>query len=407
VVDLLVIADDLTGASETGAQFAGAGLPTVVSIDPEPTDDAARVRVVDTESRHVSPEEAARRVEYACRRARQAGVQRFYKKADSTLRGNVGAELAAMMRATGARVLPFIPAYPAAGRTTRGGCQFVHGEPLERTSLAHDPLSPIDSGSIAEIVARQSAVETVVVAPGRMPEAGGEDLRIWAFDAESEDDLDRIAAGLQERGLLSCCAGAAGFAECVARRLGGGREPAPTAGLRGPLLFVNGSLHETALEQVRRGIESDVEAFRLEPEAVSAGAGPGAPAPGVVEEAAEALRAGRDVLLCTVTGPGEDERYVDGPPRAVAAALGALAAGVVRRSGALGALAVFGGETAISVLRALGRTSFRPRRRLWPGVIECSLSLDGREVGFITKCGGFGPEDLVLRLRGISAGEET
>ncbi len=53
------------------------------------------------------------------------------KKIDSTLRGNPGGELEAMMAAQGCRMAVVAPAYPAAGRHTRDGRCYVHGVPLD------------------------------------------------------------------------------------------------------------------------------------------------------------------------------------------------------------------------------------------------------------------------------------
>jgi len=417
MVQLTVIADDLTGACETGAQFAAAGLEAVVSVHADgpldaPPDDAG-VWVVDTESRHLAPDRAVRCVAAAVERGRQLGAGWFYKKVDSTLRGNVGAELEALMRASRARVLPFIPAYPAAGRTTRGGVQYVEGKPLDRTFFADDPLSPVESSSIPRLIARQSSLSVLVVTADRLPDAGGSEPCIWAFDAATEEDLDGIADALEECDLLRCCAGAAGFAGRIAARLARGGRRVAAVHRRGPVLLVNGSLHERSLAQVRHAPKGTVESRRLGPGALFAGDGCPGDARNVVESASAALRGGRDVLLYTIVEGKERAVYercaaehgAEEPPRAVAGALGALTAAVVGAVDGLGAVAVFGGETAVAVLRALGCGSVRPRRQLWPGVIECILSPPRRRLGFITKCGGFGPDDLVERLCRIYSGE--
>ncbi|MGD8238515.1 MAG: four-carbon acid sugar kinase family protein [Armatimonadota bacterium] len=421
MIRLLVIADDLTGASETGAQFAEMGLVAEVSIDAEriagPPADDVDICVVDTESRHISPERAELRVERLVRATRRDGIGRFYKKMDSTLRGNIGAELEALMRAAGARRLPFVPAYPAAGRSTRDGRQYVHGQPLAETEFARDPLAPVESSSIPDIIARQSSVRASVIGTNELDtlfEPTQPDECICVFDAETDDDLDRIAACLEKHDLLRCCAGAAGFAERVARRLAPTtRRSAPVA-TSGPVLFVNGSLQETALRQVRRGLEAGIESAQLEPEVVFSH-DPHAAGSALIDSAYAQLQAGRDMLICTAVDPRDQERYlrraqqhgVDDHCAAVAEALAAIAAAIARRWDGLGAITAFGGDTAVVLLRALGLTTLRPRRELWPGVIECASRLGGRDMAFITKSGGLGPEDLVPRLSRMYAGRES
>ena len=117
---VLALADDLTGALETGARFAAAGVPAVVSVELSTASDAP-VLVIDTETRHLAPADAAARIhELACQ-ARARGVRFIYKKTDSTLRGNIGAELGALCRADPDSPLVYAPAYPAMGRTVRPG----------------------------------------------------------------------------------------------------------------------------------------------------------------------------------------------------------------------------------------------------------------------------------------------
>lgn len=409
--DLLAIADDLTGATETGAQFARMGLSVEVTVRRGANIDASggpRVLVADTESRHLPPEEAGERVLGLTRRAFGQGVGCFYKKTDSTLRGNIGTELEALMRATGRRRLPFVPAYPQTGRTTREGRHYVDGAPLAQTSFASDPLARVHYSSIPEIIGRQTPVPVQVVGRELLdaPQLETDSPQcICVFDAEEPEDLDRIACAVERWGMLSCCAGAAGFARCVAERMFETRTTTETSSPRPPLLAVNGSLHERALAQVRCGMQADLVACRLTPEVVFADEPPSA-AGEAVRAASSALAEGRCVLLYTVSEAGGRRRYeeyaaehgVTDPARAVARALGAVARAVVEESAELRTLAAFGGETAIALLRALGLDRLRPLRERWPSVVESSVVRDGRGMTFITKGGGLGPTDLLPRL---------
>ena len=96
---LLIIADDFTGALDTGVQFAAYGAATRVMVKDQ-VDFAscdAQVLVVDTETRHLPPEKAYQIVEELTRAACRAGIRYIYKKTDSALRGTIGAELAAVL----------------------------------------------------------------------------------------------------------------------------------------------------------------------------------------------------------------------------------------------------------------------------------------------------------------------
>jgi uncharacterized protein YgbK (DUF1537 family) len=92
-----IIADDLTGACDTGCLFAGQGPVGVVADPALPASDRA-VIAVDTESRPLGPDEAARAVRTAAARLGDRLARGLtFKKIDSTMRGAVGAELGALL----------------------------------------------------------------------------------------------------------------------------------------------------------------------------------------------------------------------------------------------------------------------------------------------------------------------
>jgi len=136
VPQVVVIADDLTGAADTGVAFARAGLTTLVYLQPGPF-VPADVLVLSTHSRHLTRSEAAGLAGQAAERTRRVSPGRgpawIYKKVDSTMRGHPGAELAAVMGALGVDRALVAPAFPEQGRTTVNGRQLVGGRPLDAT----------------------------------------------------------------------------------------------------------------------------------------------------------------------------------------------------------------------------------------------------------------------------------
>jgi len=79
---LLIIADDLTGAADTGVQLAKRGVSTLVlpSVTDFPDAWQYETVVVNTESRHASPGIAEEAVTAAVQIGRMHGVPHFYKK---------------------------------------------------------------------------------------------------------------------------------------------------------------------------------------------------------------------------------------------------------------------------------------------------------------------------------------
>ncbi len=138
---LLMIADDFTGALDTGVQLAAHGIPTQVVVgQADLSACSSTVLVVDTETRHLPAAKAAKAVEELTRSAVENGVGCIYKKTDSALRGNIGAELAALLKASGARNLPFLPAFPQIGRTTEKGVHYINGVPVNESPFGIDLL---------------------------------------------------------------------------------------------------------------------------------------------------------------------------------------------------------------------------------------------------------------------------
>ncbi|NLO35514.1 MAG: four-carbon acid sugar kinase family protein, partial [Clostridiaceae bacterium] len=157
MANLAFLADDLTGALDAGVQLLDFGYTVSVCLaHGDLTAETADILVLDSESRNILPAAAAEQVRRGLALLQAAGRHLVYKKIDSTLRGNIGSELAALLDATWCDGILIAPALPAQGRTTRDGIHFVQGLPLAQTELARDPFAPILSSRIAEIIASQS-----------------------------------------------------------------------------------------------------------------------------------------------------------------------------------------------------------------------------------------------------------
>ncbi len=121
---LAVIADDFTGANDTGVQFSKKGLKTIVVTNTQNVENVLEkldVLVIDTESRVADKKTAYEKVSETVKTLKSHGFEFIYKKLDSTLRGNIGIEIAAAMDAAGVNLALVAPALPSNGRTTIGG----------------------------------------------------------------------------------------------------------------------------------------------------------------------------------------------------------------------------------------------------------------------------------------------
>jgi uncharacterized protein YgbK (DUF1537 family) len=420
---IALIADDLTGASDAGVQFARRGLATRVLFD---LDDPAAARdaealAVDTDSRALPAAAAYARVRQVAEHLRTARPEHVYKKIDSTLRGNLGAEIDAVMDALEFRLAVVAPAFPALGRTTRQGVHYLRGTPVSQTEIGRDPKAPVRESNLVcllEDASRRAAalVPLATIAEGpesirrQVEQQAGRGASLLVCDAEDDADLRVIVDSLAERRDV-LWVGSAGLAEHLTEPLGlPARAPRPAELGRpaGPVLLVAGSVSETTRQQVA-AVEArpGVAAVELDPLAL---VGDASDCRAEVERCRQALRAaladGRDCALTV----GARREQVEGAaqrgaqrglrPGEVAAriadALGTLAADCARPS-PLGGLILTGGDTARAVCRHLGVTGVQLLAEVEPGVPLGRL-LGQRSPGLlaVTKAGAFGSEHTLV-----------
>ena len=142
---LTVIADDLTGALDTGVQFANRCVSVrVAAVNAAAVPEEifhADVAVIDAEVRHKTSQQAYNICLGLVQQALRCGTDTVYIKTDSGLRGNIGAMFQAALDASGAAAAYYAPALPRMNRLTRGGIQYIDGVPIMRVCSGKIPLS--------------------------------------------------------------------------------------------------------------------------------------------------------------------------------------------------------------------------------------------------------------------------
>lgn len=385
------LADDLSGALDAAAAFhhSGRRVRIALSADAWPEGGPDDVVGLTTETRNASAPEAARAVTQAVVLGRARGGRLLYKKIDSTLRGPVAAEIAALTAALpDARVL-FAPANPRVGRTVQDGRLLVRGVPVAETEFGRDPVCPV----------RESMIR-VLLGP-----AGGE--RIVIPDIGTEADLDAAVAQMDAAGVPWISVGSGALARPVAARLRarrdpaaascngrasdaavlsgavGGADPGRAPGLE-PVLMLGGSAHPGNRTQAAR-----LAADRGVPVAELAG---GMSAAGVDASAlARALASLSDRAAVTLLAPRRRLEAAEALATIVATARQVIERGRVRR------LFVTGGETAFALAGALGVTTFEFQAELEAGVALACSGSGAQERGWAVKPGGFGDEQTWVR----------
>lgn len=408
MVKLLIIADDFTGALDTGVQCAARGAVTRVVTDPAfdfaSTDAAVQVLVLDAETRHLPPAQAGSLVRKAVGRALQAGIPYIYKKTDSALRGNIGAELAAVLEASGTDRLPFIPAFPKTGRITQNGIHLIDGIPVAQSVFGQDPFEPVRHSRVSDILAEQTDVPAV---HRRAGDPAGDEPGIQVFDAATDDDLLQIGWQLGTAG-VHLSAGCAGFAQVLAGLLALDGAAPDSPKLRSPFFVVCGSVNPVTLRQLDAAQQSGFPRFQLLPEQK------------LLPEWLEsrdcsksvqtwleaACRTGRCIL--DSNDPREDSTAardfasqhgmdIEQVRVRISAALGSLMKQLLD-NGLEATLMCTGGDTLLALMRTVNVAELTPVCELATGVVLTKFVYRGKPYDIISKSGGFGAPDLLCRL---------
>lgn len=407
---LLIIADDFTGALDTGVQFAASGLKTRVVVDPRTDLEACDVQVlvVDTETRHLAAEEAYDIIADLTKRAVKAGVSYIYKKTDSALRGNIGAELSALLEAGGEKNLAFLPAFPQVGRITREGVHYVDGVPVTESPFGKDPFEPVRYSVITELIGQQSDLPVKSFPALGEGDPVPEEKGILVFDAETPEDLESAGRCLAREKRLRIVAGCAGFGAVLPGLLGIEEKAAVSLPELDPrLLVVCGSVNPITLAQLDWAEAAGFSRLRLTPKQKLT------PDYWKSEEGQKDLVPIQEMLaagpysVIETNDPGSNQPTADygaelGLDREalrvrIASGLGQLV-GEIFTSPSLGTLLLTGGDTLLQCMECVGVRELEPVCELEKGVVLARFTYNGCTRHVITKSGGFGQESLLTDL---------
>ena len=413
VLQLMMIADDFTGALDTGVQLAKQGVPTRVITDREA--DLAQaaadcaVLVIDSETRHLSRDEAYGIVYDLTEKAVRLGVPHILKKTDSALRGNVGAELSAVLDASKEPFLPFFPALPEMDRVTVDGVHYIAGVPVAQSPFGKDPFEPVTTSYVPDIIHAQSAQPVRVIRVGEEYDPRAL-TGIAVFDADSQAALRGAAAGLAAHGAPRVMAGCAGLGGVLKEllSLSGDRRPAPKTAPG--MLVLCGSVNPITRAQLSAADECGYAHVHLSPEEkLEEGYFLTAQGGGKIGEWQRMLEKNPYLII-----DANDDDPENAPTAAYAArhrlsvdqlrvrisgALGDILSRLMEKESSLpGSLLITGGDTLLACMKRVGVSEMEPLGELSAGVVYSRFEKDGVARFVISKSGGFGSRDLFREL---------
>ncbi len=240
---IFIIADDLTGANDTGVQFAKNGYKTRVLILDDKfknvefeNDDG--VLVIDTETREVEESVARDKLTEMLKEIKLEINENdiVYKKIDSTLRGNVGAEIEEILKILNKQFCLLSPSFPPHQRVTLGGNLIVQDKPLGFSTYTASNNHNIAESFIPSILEKQTKLSTGRIDINEIKKGKtsiinlivnltNEGKSIIVADSSNEKHLKDIVASGMSFGNKVLFTGSAGLASCLAESHKKTKEP--------------------------------------------------------------------------------------------------------------------------------------------------------------------------------------
>jgi len=356
-----VIADDFTGAAEV----AGVGLRYGLAPEVQTAffrDCDARLLVLDTDSRSCSQNRAVGLVTEAARLLKDAGCDWIYKKVDSAMRGNIAAELQALISELNRRRVLLVPANPSLGRTISNGRYFIDGCPIQETDFAQDPEYPATSSDVLELLAWPESTPARVLSADQPLPADG----VIIGQTQTKDDLSAWAARLDP---YTIAAGGAEFFAAILEETGFKTEPHDMPDKPqhpAKALFVCGGSSRYSREAISRAAQRGVPVITLPPELAGNGG-----TDELLARWSSQVATALEKSPCAVLAVNQAVRQ-NAAAKQLSQRIADLVDRIVRLR-PLDQLYVEGGATASAIVRRLKWTRFIPRHELVPGVVTMTV----------------------------------
>ncbi|RKD31270.1 four-carbon acid sugar kinase family protein [Thermohalobacter berrensis] len=417
-VKIAVIADDLTGSNDTGVQFAKKGLKTGVIIDINSLSKGLKkidVLVIDTESRFDSRDVAYEKVSKAASILKKNNVSYIYKKLDSTLRGNIGGEIEATLKASNSKLAIVVPALPQNGRTTIGSIHMVNNIPLEKTEIAKDPITPVKHSYIPEIISQQTNkkigtinLQTVLKGPkyikNEIRSLRKRGIEIVVIDAINDNNLVDIAKSIKLLDEKVVIVGSAGLAEFLPEvlQLSDNRKER-----EGSVIIIAGSVSDITRKQINYATkELDIDVIDINIDKVFEDWS--SEKIRILELVKESIKSNKDVIIRSAKSRKQVEyaRKIGlkkglnnyEVSEKIAQFLGEIGKEICKSLEIKG-LMLTGGDIAIKTAKLMEATGTIIGDEILPAIpYGYFISKQFGDIPIVTKAGAFGPENTIIKV---------
>jgi uncharacterized protein YgbK (DUF1537 family) len=401
-----IIADDLTGASDTALELNKLGLKTIVltyPIDKKLPLGEYDVIAVSTDSREDNKELAKIKVRDVCELFKELRLLHIYKKMDSTWRGNVGLEIEEILKNLNLSYAFVSSSFPEKNRITIGGYLLVEGKPVNISSISNDPLCSVKNAYLPKLLSEQTElpvtqIDLIDVEQGqnlfksKIMERINLKPHIFLIDSVVDKNLENIIEiGFSiSQEILFC--GSAGLARAWINALERNKKVN-----KFPVIFVVGSTNPVNLKQVRKLKEKEyIQLFDINPQRITDMESESY-IKCISDEIIPFMEKGLNTIIRTIDEYQSNKLVEYGQIKRLTPALGKIINNILSKIKVRG-LVITGGSTAISILREMGANGIEVFGEVESGV-PWGRVYGGEYHGLpvITKAGAFGSSEVFIK----------
>ena len=373
----LILADDITGSSDSGVQLTRQGIETVLTFLPEPVGDKKVSYVLNTETRPLPPEVAYDRICKYLQKINLDVYSHVIKKVDSTIRGPIAHEILAVDRMYRPELIIFMPALPLLGRTTEKGTHMLWETPITQTELAKDRRNPVKEDNIQKILMSVYKEPVIHVGLNDLDATDFSKGRIYTFDAKTTEHMRNVVQKAEESKKRILWVGSSGIVDSLV-------EIKLT---QLPAVALVGTLSGTTSNQVRFAKSMGVHVIEIK-----CGQDP-AERSRTVQEAIETIASGRDLILASAPPSSRKEIF---DPVFVQKYISVLMAEILPKVKISG-MFLTGGDTAMGFLNEINAQGVQIFYEVQIGIpMTRVVGGDYHDMKVITKAGAFGEKDAIF-----------
>lgn len=418
-----IIADDLTGANDTGVQFSKKGYDTIVLILKESDNiiipEKIGALVIDTETREVDAKTARQKLRNVLKKLNFSDKDIFYKKVDSTLRGCIGAELEELMNVLEKDICIFIPSFPYHQRITIGGYLIVKGRPLGLSKYYSGDLKAGEASFIPFLLKHQTSlpiarIDFMDVTKGqevifkKLNKLYQEENKIIIVDATEEVHLKDIFNSINRFEGSVLYAGSAGLANYFPESYNKNRSfKLNMEKNKGPVLIVGGSRNPITKSQITH-LKGEIDFFDLNIDIKQILFNRKTILEHYLTDSINVIKNGQHLVIHTDPLYNDKEKINKELMQkynlsfrelelTIRNFLGKLTAKIIRNSHTRN-LILTGGDIALGVCSSLNIQYLNIVDELLPGIPLSTTNLKNFSLKIVTKAGGFGEKDTLFKL---------